>query len=73
MGYRLDAQRISRGEMPYLPQILKGKGYATGGAVSAYVLLGKNGLGTGFDFYEDGIELRTNRGLGGLQRPGSET
>jgi arylsulfatase A-like enzyme/cytochrome c-type biogenesis protein CcmH/NrfG len=73
VGYALDAARISRGEMPFLPQILKGKGYATGGAVSAYVLLGRNGLKTGFDFYEDGIELRTNRGLGGLQRPGSET
>ena len=41
--------------------------------MSAYVLQGRNGLETGFDFYEDGIELRTNRGLGGLQRPGSET
>ena len=73
VGYSLDAGKISRGELPFLPQILKGKGYATGGAVSAYVLLGRNGLKTGFDFYEDSIELRTNRGLGGLQRPGSET
>jgi arylsulfatase A-like enzyme/cytochrome c-type biogenesis protein CcmH/NrfG len=73
VGYSLDKGKITRGELPFLPQILKGKGYATGGAVSAYVLLGKNGLETGFDFYEDSIELRTNRGLGGLQRPGSET
>jgi len=73
VGYSLDAGKISRSELPFLPQILKGKGYATGGAVSAYVLLGRNGLKTGFDFYEDSIELRTNRGLGGLQRPGSET
>ena len=73
VGYSLDAGKISRGELPFLPWILKGKGYATGGAVSAYVLLGKNGLKTGFDFYEDGIELVSNRGLGGLQRPGSET
>jgi len=73
VGYSLDAGKISRGELPFLPQILKNRGYATGGAVSAYVLLGRNGLKTGFDFYEDGIEMRTNRGLGGLQRPGSET
>ncbi len=73
VGYLLDAGRITRGELPFLPWLLKQQGYATGGAVSAYVLLGKNGLKTGFDFYEDGIEFQQNRGLGGLQRPGSET
>lgn len=73
VGYRLDRGRIERGELPFLPRILKKEGYATGGAVSAYVLLGKNGLGTGFDFYEDGVEFQTSRGLGGLQRPGNET
>jgi len=73
VGYLLDAGKITRGELPFLPWLLKQQGYATGGAVSAYVLLGKNGLKTGFDFYEDGIEFQQNRGLGGLQRPGSET
>jgi arylsulfatase A-like enzyme len=73
VGYRLDAERIKKGELPFLPQILKNRGYATGGAVSAYVLQGKTGLSTGFDFYEDGIEFRTGTGLGGLQRPGGET
>jgi choline-sulfatase len=73
VGYTLDAARVASGDMPFLPQILKRNGYATGGAVSAYVLQGKTGLATGFDFYEDAIELRTGTGLGGLQRPGSET
>ena len=73
VGYKLDAAKVQRGEMPFLPAILKRAGYATGGAVSAYVLQGKTGLSTGFDFYEDGIEFRTGTGLGGLQRPGSET
>jgi arylsulfatase A-like enzyme/tetratricopeptide (TPR) repeat protein len=73
VGYPLDARRITRGELPFLPWILKQQGYATGGAVSAYVLLGKNGLKTGFDFYEDSVEFRSNQGLGGLQRPGGET
>ena len=31
VGYALDAGKISRGELPFLPQILKTKGYATGG------------------------------------------
>ncbi|MES1245671.1 MAG: sulfatase-like hydrolase/transferase [Acidobacteriota bacterium] len=73
VGYRLDPQRIERGELPFLPWILRQQGYATGGAVSAYVLQGKGGLSTGFDLYEDAIEFRTNTGLGGLQRPGGET
>lgn len=73
VGYNLDRAKIEKGELPFLPQILKGQGYATGGAVSAYVLQGQNGIRTGFDFYEDSIEFQTGRGLGGLQRPGSET
>jgi choline-sulfatase len=73
VGYKLDPGKVERGELPYLPEILKKAGYATGGAVSAYVLQGKTGLATGFDFYEDGIEFRTGTGLGGLQRPGGET
>src|SRR5436305_14108707 len=70
VGYKLDAAKVVRGEMPFLPQILKTAGYATGGAVSAYVLQGKTGLSTGFDFYEDGIEFRSSTGLGGLHRTG---
>jgi arylsulfatase A-like enzyme/Flp pilus assembly protein TadD len=73
VGYKLDAAKVERGELPFLPEILKKAGYATGGAVSAYVLQGKTGLSTGFDFYEDGIEFRSGTGLGGLQRPGGET
>ena len=73
VGYALDTARVASGDLPYLPLILKQHGYATGGAVSAYVLQGRTGLATGFDFYEDSIEFRTGTGLGGLQRPGTET
>jgi choline-sulfatase len=73
VGYALDTARVASGDLPYLPLILQQHGYATGGAVSAYVLQGRTGLATGFDFYEDSIEFRTGTGLGGLQRPGTET
>jgi arylsulfatase A-like enzyme/Flp pilus assembly protein TadD len=73
VGYKLDAAKIGGGELPFLPGTLKKAGYATGGAVSAYVLQGKTGMATSFDFYEDGIEFRTGTGLGGLQRSGAET
>ena len=73
VGYALDTARVASGDLPYLPLILQQHGYATGGAVSAYVLQGRTGLAAGFDFYEDSIEFRTGTGLGGLQRPGTET
>jgi len=73
VGYSLDDAKVRSGELPYLPEMLKKAGYATGGAVSAYVLRRKTGLAEGFDFFEDSIEFRTGTGLGGLQRPGSET
>ncbi len=73
IGYRLDAGRVAAGDIPFLPLALRRQGYATGAAVSSYVLRAKMGLDQGFDFYEDSIEFRTGTGLGGLQRPGSET
>ena len=73
VGYALDPRRVESGELPYLPLLLRERGYATGAAVSAFVLQGKTGLRAGFDFYEDSIELRSGAGLGGLQRPGGET
>ncbi len=73
VGYRLDRTKVEKGEIPFLPALLKKAGYATGGAISAYVLQGKTGLSTGFDFYQDDVEFRTDTGLGGLQRAGGET
>jgi len=74
VGYRLDGEKIKAGELPHLAQQLKGLGYDTGAAVSTYVLDRKTGISTGFDFYDDKIELHTGSGgLGGLQRPGNET
>jgi arylsulfatase A-like enzyme/Flp pilus assembly protein TadD len=50
LGYTFDASRHAS-----LPSLLKAKNYATGAAVSAYVLRGATGLGAAFDFYEDRI------------------
>jgi tetratricopeptide (TPR) repeat protein len=72
-GNSLDASRIDAGEIPYLPAAFKSLGYATGAAVSSFVLRGKIGLEKGFDLYEDGIEFRTGSDIGGRQRPGTET
>ena len=67
LGYRL------REGLPYLPRLLQQAGYATGGAISAFVLRGATGMADGFDFYEDRIVFLAGTDMGGLQRPGAET
>ena len=57
-----------------LATLLKARGYATGGAVSAFVLRGATGLSAGFDFYDDLIEAPMGASAAGaVQRPGPET
>lgn len=73
VGYTLDRKRLESGELPHLARLLAARGYATAAGVSAYVLLGKSGIGSGFDLYEDSVEFRTTLGLGGMQRPGGST
>ncbi len=67
MGFRLDARH------PTLASVLKQNGYATGAAVSAYVMRRETGIGRGFDFYDDRIPERADEALGGIQRSGVET
>ncbi len=67
-GYLFEAT-----QHPFLPLLLKGAGYATGAAVSSFVLRGETGLAAGFDYYEGAIDLRTGEALGRSQRPGGET
>jgi arylsulfatase A-like enzyme/Flp pilus assembly protein TadD len=68
IGFRLDCSKHIT-----IPQLLKRQGYATGGAVSAYVLRGDAGLTEAFDFYDDKIALAANQAVGRLRRPGRET
>ncbi len=70
-GYQLDAGRIDAGEVPLLPLLLKQAGYATGAAVSSFVLRRQTGLAQGFDVYEDSIGFAD--GTGSPQRAGQET
>jgi arylsulfatase A-like enzyme/tetratricopeptide (TPR) repeat protein len=56
-----------------LPTILKKQGYATGAAVSSYVLRGETGLAAAFDSYEDSIDPRPGGAFADFQRPGHTT
>ncbi|MCM3874963.1 MAG: sulfatase-like hydrolase/transferase, partial [Thermoanaerobaculia bacterium] len=68
LGYHL------RKDVPTLAELLKNGGYATGGAVSCYVLKGDTGLGRGFDFYDDEVDVpEAKAALGRVQRAGADT
>ena len=68
IGYKLAAKTATT-----LPGLLHDKGYATGAAVSAYVLRGDTGLRSIFDSYDDSMPVWESATLGAIQRPGNET
>jgi arylsulfatase A-like enzyme/Flp pilus assembly protein TadD len=67
MGFRLDPAK------PTLAEILGRNGYATGAAVSAYVLRRETGIARGFGFFDDHFSGHADQSLGGIQRSGVET
>jgi tetratricopeptide (TPR) repeat protein len=68
VGYRLSKDHAT------LASSLSARGYATGAAVSAFVLDRTTGIASGFDFYEDRIDAgRGGQAIGEVQRPGKET
>ncbi|HEY0158973.1 MAG TPA: sulfatase-like hydrolase/transferase, partial [Thermoanaerobaculia bacterium] len=67
VGFRVNAAQGLASE-------LKARGYATAGAVSAYVLRAQTGISAGFDTWDDEIDRGArNASLGAVQRAGSET
>jgi len=68
LGFRYDAAKFIS-----LPQVLKGKGYATGGAVSSYVLRGETGLRDAFEWYDDAVEQKPGVTSSEYQRSGDAT
>jgi arylsulfatase A-like enzyme/Tfp pilus assembly protein PilF len=67
-GFFLGPEQVTLAEM------LKGRGYRTGGFVAAYVLAGKWGINQGFDTYFDDFDLSGVRAvsLSAIQRPANE-
>jgi arylsulfatase A-like enzyme/tetratricopeptide (TPR) repeat protein len=58
---------------PSLPRLLKEHGYATGAAVSSYVLRSDTGLGSLFDYYEDSTDPRPGIAAVHYRRAGDKT
>ncbi len=67
-GYRLDGEKH-----PTLAALLRAQGYATGAAISTYVLRPETGIAAGFDSYEASLDPGTGAELGLAQRAGAET
>ena len=73
-GIRDNVGFTLRPEVETLPALLRGAGYATGGAVSSVVLSRNTGIASGFDFYDDTMEsVSPGESIGEIQRPGFET
>ncbi|HJQ38576.1 MAG TPA: sulfatase-like hydrolase/transferase [Thermoanaerobaculia bacterium] len=68
LGFRLHAS-----QHPSVPQLLKANGYATGAAVSSYVLRGDTGLRDAFDFYDDSVSPPAGAAFAEYQRSGAVT
>jgi choline-sulfatase len=68
LGYALDGSKHDS-----IPAMLKRAGYATGAAVSAYVLRGETGVGPLFDFYDDEVGGATGVSIGEVMRDGAVT
>jgi len=57
-----------------LPQMLRDRGFTTGGVVSAYVLRKDTGIGQGFDFFDGEMPPSTPElSIGQVQRDGGES
>ena len=53
---------------------MKKNGYATGAAISAFVMRKQTGIARGFDFYDDDLASRAaNQSIGRIQRDGAMT
>jgi tetratricopeptide (TPR) repeat protein len=68
VGFAFDGIRV-----PSLPTMLHANGYATGAAVSSYVLRGETGLASCFEFYDDAVDPRRNAEFRDYQRSGDRT
>ncbi|MGE5362481.1 MAG: sulfatase-like hydrolase/transferase, partial [Bacteroidales bacterium] len=60
--------------VPWLPEVLRQHGFATGGVVSAFVLRKETGINRGFDFFDGEMPpARPDKPMGEVQRAGTES
>ena len=72
-GVRDNAGYVLDPKTPTIASLLRERGYATGGAVSAYVLRGSTNAGSGFGTWDDEIPFIEGAPMGNLARSGEAT
>ena len=72
-GVRDNAGYVLDPKTPTIASLLRQHGYATGGAISAYVLRGTTNAGSGFETWDDEIRFIEGAPMGNLARPGNVT
>jgi len=73
-GVRDNVGFTIRPDVPLLPELLRAKGLATGGAVSSFVLRGETGIARGFDFFDSQMpEAAPDKPIGQIERRGEDT
>jgi tetratricopeptide (TPR) repeat protein len=72
-GVRDDAGFAIPAEMSTLAELLRNRGFATGAAVSSFLLRERTGLGQGFSFFDDEMSSGASEGAAATERGGSQT
>ncbi|HZM92786.1 MAG TPA: sulfatase-like hydrolase/transferase [Vicinamibacterales bacterium] len=72
-GVRDDAGFSLPEDMSTLAELLRNRGFATGAAVSSFLLRGRTGLGQGFSFFDDEMSRGASEGAAATDRSGSQT
>ncbi|MFP3941043.1 MAG: sulfatase-like hydrolase/transferase [Thermoanaerobaculia bacterium] len=65
--------RLADDAGPTVAELLAAEGYATGAAVSSFVMRRETGVARGFDLYDDRFEAGERATISQIQRPGDET
>ncbi len=72
-GVRDDAGFSLATDTSTLAALLRNRGFATGAAVSSFLLQARTGIGQGFSFFDDEIPSGTSDDIAAIERGGSQT
>jgi len=72
-GVRDDAGFSLASDTSTLAELLRNRGFATGGAVSSFLLQARTGIGQGFSFFDDEMPSGSSDEIAAVERTGSQT
>jgi tetratricopeptide (TPR) repeat protein len=72
-GVRDDAGFSLAADTSTLAQLLRNRGFATGAAVSSFLLQARTGIGQGFSFFDDEMPSGASEEIAAVERSGSQT